>query len=83
LVNGPPEFTLPLAWQLLLIPQTVFKIGVISVENFGAMPVHENVTLVPLPLPPAEVLLLLQAVNVAILIIISAERIVAFFIIEF
>ena len=64
-VNGPPELVLPLAWQLLLIEQTVVSIGCISVENFGLIPTHENVIPPPPPPvpPPGAASLLLHAVN--------------------
>src|SRR5258708_36577271 len=75
-VSGPPELTLPLAWQLLLIEQSVVSIGCTSVENFGAIPLQVNV-LAPPPVPPpppsAEVLLYLQDTNAPIPVIITVD----------
>ena len=59
-VKGPPEFELPAAWQLLLIAQTVVRMGCTSVENFGLIPAQEKVMVPP---PPVPGVLLLHSAN--------------------
>jgi len=39
-VKGPPELTLPAAWQLEFIAQVELIIGCTSAENFADKPVH-------------------------------------------
>lgn len=53
-VNGPPELVLPAAWQLLLMEQTVLRMGLMSAVNAGEIPVQVKV-LPPLPGPPPVV----------------------------
>ena len=79
-VNGPPELVLPTAWQLLLMEQTEVSIGCTSVENFGLIPTHEKVMLLPFP-PPEEGSLLLHAVNTKTVERIEKITISVFFII--
>lgn len=62
-VNGPPEFVEPAAWQLLFIEQTDVSIGCTSAENLGLMPAQENVAPPPPDPPPVLVSLLLHAAN--------------------
>jgi hypothetical protein len=62
-VNAPPEFVVPAAWQVMLIEHEVVSIGCTSAANFGLMPTHENVVPPPPDPPPVLLSLLLQAKN--------------------
>jgi hypothetical protein len=79
-VNGPPEFVVPVAWQLLLIEHTDVSIGCTSVENLGLIPAHENVIAPPVPPPDVEVPLLLQAIKKNAVEKISKKNTITFFI---